>query len=245
MKEKIFNLEEMNIAVRLHVSKKDYPKELKPNDAEFFIHVDNNEDMFNEDVINALDDAAGFVKAKFDKDPEGTRPYKFKIKKYGVYIRDEAKDPIELDFMYDVILALVDEIQADIEDTQVSEENDDNSEEDVSESNTEEDDHPVNYGSPQQKATEIHLDGLIQTDEPPRKKQDDNISKIKSQLNIPDISTSDDMPEIPFDEPEDVKKSSMKISKLSLPDSETKTDEEKGEEILSLLIGATDEGKKR
>lgn len=240
MKEKIFNLEEMNIAVRLHVSKKDYPKELKPDDAEFFIHVDNDEDMFNEDVINALDDAAGFVKTKFEKDPEGTRPYKFKIKKYGVYIRDEAKDPIELDFLYDVILALVDEIQADTEEPLISEDNDEQSKND-----TEEDENPVNYGAPQQRTTEIHLDGLMGKAEPQHKEQDDNISKIKRQLNIPDISTSDDMPEIPFEEPEDVKKSTMKISKLSLPDSDTKTDDEKGEDILNLLLGATDEDKKR
>lgn len=245
MKEQIFNLEEMNIAVRLHVSKKDYPKELKPNESEFFIHVDNDDDTFNENVINALDDAAGFVKAKFDKDPEGTRPYKFKIKQYGVYIRDEAKDPIELDFIYDVILALVDEIQAETEETLVAEDNDDED----SENDTEEDNHPVNYGEPQQRATEIHLDGII--DEPKPKvrgrdtSNDENINKIKKQLNIPDISTSDDIPSIPFEEPEDVKRSTMKISKLSLPDSDTKTDDEKGEEILNLLLGATDEEKKR
>ena len=65
MKQKIFMLEDMNINVKLHISPKDYPKTLNPDEADFFIHIDSNDDDFSEDTINSLDDAAGLINMVF------------------------------------------------------------------------------------------------------------------------------------------------------------------------------------
>lgn len=214
MKQKIFMLEDMNINVKLHISPKDYPKTLNPDEADFFIHIDSNDDDFSEDTINSLDDAAGLIKTKVDKNPEIKQQYKFKIKKYGVYIRDEAKDDIELDFLYDVILSLVDEVQVYI-DEGVSSENDDN---DTDETEYDQD----NYQNEKENKNEINL-------------EDDY---AKNHINSQKSSTVD---EDPVFKAEENRRTSMKISKVSLSDTQT---EEDGDSILKLLLSETKQDKK-
>lgn len=216
MKQKIFMLEDMNINVKLHISPKDYPKSLNPDEADFFIHIDSNDDDFSEDVINSLDDAAGLIKAKVDKKPEATQPYKFKIKKYGVYIRDEAKDEIELDFLYDVILSLVDEVQAYIEDN-ISAENDDNND-------TENDDIGYHQQISENNENEINL-------------EDDYVRNHNPKASVSKKVDNEE----PVFKAEDNRRTQMKISKVSLSDTQT---EEDGDSILKLLLSETKQDQK-
>lgn len=213
MKQKIFTLEDMNITVKLHLSPDDYPKTLRPNEADFFIHINSNDEDFTEDTINSLDDAAGLIKSKVDKNPEAQQQYKFKIKKYGVYIRDEAKDNIELDFLYDVILSLVDEVQAYLN-NDVSQEEEQLPEQDNKNEIDLEDDYTKNHQN-----QEIN----------------EEKDKIKQQLTFPDeeekINTK----------PEDLKRKSMRISQVSLSDTQS---EEDGENVLNLLLSETNKDKK-
>lgn len=215
MKQKIFMLEDMNINVKLHISPKDYPKSLNPDEADFFIHIDSHDDDFSEDTINSLDDAAGLIKAKVDKNPEIKQQYKFKIKKYGVYIRDEAKDEIELDFLYDVILSLVDEVQVYI-DEGMSSENDGNE-------NTDETEYDQNsYHEENKNNNEINLEDDYERNHTNHQKQQ---------------ATND---ETVFKADEN-RRSSMKISKVSLSDTQT---EEDGDSILKLLLNETKQDQK-
>ncbi len=207
-------LEDMNINVKLHISPKDYPKSLNPDEADFFIHIDNTDNDFSEEIINSLDDAAGIIKHKVDKNPEAKQPYKFKIKKCGVYIRDEAKDEIELDFLYDVILSLIDEVQVYIEEN-VSPENENNEDSD----NTDYD-----YPTNETPANEINLE-----DDYARNHNQDTKPKLKEEKEEPVFKT------------EDNRRTSMKISKVSLSDTQT---EEDGDSILKLLLSETKQDQK-
>lgn len=217
MKQKIFMLEDMNINVKLHISPKDYPKSLNPDEADFFIHIDSQDDDFSEDTINSLDDAAGLIKTKVDKNPEIKQQYKFKIKKYGVYIRDEAKDDIELDFLYDVILSLVDEVQVYI-DEGMSSENDDNDNE-----NTDETEYDQNsYNEENKNKNEINLEDDYEKNHTNHQKQ--------QIVNDETVFKADEN-----------RRSSMKISKVSLSDTQT---EEDGDSILKLLLNETKQDQK-
>lgn len=213
MKQKIFMLEDMNINVKLHISPKDYPKSLNPDEADFFIHIDSQSDDFSEDIINSLDDAAGLIKTKVDKNPEIKQQYKFKIKKYGIYIRDEAKDDIELDFLYDVILSLVDEVQVYI-DEGMSSENDDYDTTDTTE-------YDINKNETENK-NEINLE--------------DDYAK-----NHSNDKQKHHFEEEPILKPDENRRTSMKISKVSLSDTQT---EEDGENILKLLLNETKQDQK-
>lgn len=215
MKQKIFILEDMNINVKLHISPKDYPKSLSPDDADFFIHIDSNDDDFSEDTINSLDDAAGLIKTKVDKNPEIKQQYKFKIKKYGIYIRDEAKDDIELDFLYDVILSLVDEVQVYIGEG-MSSENDDNEKTDETEYDQN------SYEKENKNSNEINLEDDYE----------------KNHINQQKQSTIDEEPIFKADEN---RRTSMKISKVSLSDTQTEDD---GDNILKLLLNETKQDQK-
>lgn len=178
--------------VKLLVTDGEPPKKRQPDESDILVHVKNQEEEINEDVLEKLDQATDLIKKKFSKDPDSELDtYKLRISKYDVYIRDESKDNLILgtvlyilDHISDGVDKLIDEQGSNSESNTNNEE--ENSEEDSlldkkeEEENTELEIHlPENEENSKNHKSRFDISSVNLKDE---KEEDDDPSEMVNML---------------------------------------------------------------
>lgn len=106
-----------NNVIKLLVTNSEPPRKRHPEDSDILVHVKNEEEMINEDVLDKLDQATDVIRKKYSRNTdEELDTHKLRISKHDIYIRDETKDNLILgtvlyilDHVSDAVDKLLDE----------------------------------------------------------------------------------------------------------------------------------------
>lgn len=115
-----------NNVIQLLVTNGEPPKKRHPENCDILVHVKNEDEVINEDVLDKLDQATDIIRKKYSKNTDAELDtYKLRISRCSIYIRDETKDNLILgtvlyilDHVSDAVDKLLDEKTNNIEEKQ-------------------------------------------------------------------------------------------------------------------------------
>lgn len=159
-----------NNVIQLLVTNGEPPKKRHPEQCDILVHVRNDDEVINEDVLDKLDQATDIIRKKYSKNTDAELDtYKLRISRCNIYIRDETKDNLILG----TVLYILDHV-SDAVDKLLDEDEKNDSIEEVQE----------NHNSEQIEAVEVHL--------PEEKKSSPSEQKHQSRFNISSVNLEEE-----------------------------------------------------